>query len=59
MGELLYVGVSMMTGQDGVLHQARAVIAIVVVASAGNAVLSLPLGIVMRWAVGPSDRVAA
>jgi rod shape-determining protein MreD len=59
LGELLYVGVALITGQEEVLHDPRAVIAVVVVASAGNAVLSFPVALAIRWAVGPDDRLPA
>jgi rod shape-determining protein MreD len=59
LGEVLYVGVALITGQEEVLHDPRAVVAVVVVASAGNAILSLPVAFAVRWAVGPDDRLPA
>jgi rod shape-determining protein MreD len=59
IGELLYVGVSFITGQEAVLHVPKAVVAVVVIASAGNAVLSYPVAIALRWAIGPDDRLPA
>jgi rod shape-determining protein MreD len=59
IGELLYVGVSFITGQEAVLHEPKAIIAIVVIASAGNAILSFPVALALRWALGPDDRVPA
>ena len=59
LGELLYVGVAFITGQDAVLHDPRAIVNIVVIASAGNALLSYPIAIAVRWAVGPDERALA
>lgn len=59
LGELLYVGVAFITGQEAVVQDPRAVVAIVVVASAGNALLAIPMSRVVRWALGPDERVAA
>jgi rod shape-determining protein MreD len=55
IGELLYVGVATVTDQAIVLRDPLAVAYVVSVASAGNAILSLPVALALRWAVGTDD----
>jgi rod shape-determining protein MreD len=55
IGELLHVAVATITGQDLVLHQATALIDVVAVASAANAVLAIPVAVGLRWAAGPAE----
>ena len=58
IGELLYVGVAVVTDQSVVLRDPQAVIFVVGVVSVANAVLALPVALAMRWAVGMDDNTA-
>jgi len=58
IGELLYVGVAVVTDQSVVLRDPQAVIYVVGVVSVANAVLALPVALAMRWAVGMDDSTA-
>ena len=55
IGELLYVGVATVTDQTLVLRDPLAIAYVVSVASVGNAILSLPVALALRWAVGADD----
>jgi rod shape-determining protein MreD len=55
IGELLYVVVATVTDQAIVLRDPLAVAYVVSVASVGNAILSLPVALALRWAVGSDD----
>jgi len=59
IGEALYVGVAVITGQDAVIHEPKAVVTAIVIASVGNAILSFPVAVVLRWSIGPAERVPA
>lgn len=55
IGELLYVGVAVVTDQSVVLRDPQAVIYVVGVVSVANAVLAVPVALAMRWAAGTDD----
>jgi rod shape-determining protein MreD len=55
IGELLYVGVALVTDQTLVLREPQAVAYVIGVASAANAVLAIPAALALRWAVGSDD----
>lgn len=57
IGELLYVGVAVVTDQPLVLHEPLTLAYALGVASVGNAVLASPTGLALRWAVGTDDAV--
>jgi len=51
IGELLYVGVAVVTNQTLVLRQPQAIAYVIGVASVSNAVLAMPVALALRWAV--------
>ncbi len=55
IGELLYVGVAIVTNQSLVLRDPLAIAYVVAVASAGNALLAMPVALALRWATGSDD----
>ncbi len=55
IGELLYVGVAVVTNQTLVLRQPQAIAYVIGVASAANAVLAMPVALALRWAVRGLD----
>jgi len=57
IGELLYVGVALVTGQTLVLRDPQAISYVIGVTSATNALLAMPVALALRWAVGSEDLV--
>jgi rod shape-determining protein MreD len=57
IGVLLYVGVATVTDQSMVFSDPLAVAYAVGVASAGNAILAMPVAMALRWAVGGDETV--
>ena len=55
IGELLYVGVAIVTDQSLVLRDPLAIAYVVGVASAANALLAMPVALALRWAIYPDD----
>lgn len=50
-GTLVYVGLAILVGQGGLLHDVRTVGTVVAVVAVGNALLSLPVLPSVRWAL--------
>jgi len=55
IGELLYVGIAVVTNQTLVLRDPQAIAYVIGVASATNAVLAMPVALALRWAVRSDD----
>jgi len=55
IGELLYVGVAVVTNQTLVLREPQAVAFVIGVASGANAVLAMPVALALRWAIRADD----
>jgi len=55
IGELLYVAVATVTDQSLVLRDPLAIAYVVGVASAGNALLAMPVALALKWAVGSDE----